>query len=77
LAGTAVESAKQHLNFIVMSKKNKKDYDSTTSEPFKPEKTKPQPLEDPDKTKKTEKNDPTRESNPDITSTPDNANRSG
>ncbi len=60
-----------------MSKKNKKDYDSTTNEPFKPEKPKTQPVEDPDKTKKKEKNDPTRETDPDITSTPDNSIGSG
>ncbi|MES2681450.1 MAG: hypothetical protein V4635_16255 [Bacteroidota bacterium] len=58
-----------------MSKKNKKDYDSTTNEPIKPEKPQRQPVEDPDKTKKKEKNDPTRETDPDITSTPDNSKR--
>ena len=51
---------------------NDKDYHSTTPEPFKPEKSNQAPLERPDKTKKKEKNDPTREIDPDITSQPGN-----
>lgn len=51
---------------------NKKDYDSTTNEPFKPQKSDHTTWENPDKTKKKEKNDPTREPNPDITSQPGN-----
>lgn len=58
-----------------MGKKNKKDYDSTTPEPFKPGKADhTSPKEDPDKTKKKETNDPTRPNRWDITSQPDNDN---
>jgi len=52
--------------------KNKKDYDSTTNEPFKPENADRTIWENPDKTKKREKNDPTHEPDPDITSQPGN-----
>jgi hypothetical protein len=57
-----------------MGKKNKKDYDSTTPEPFKPGKSDhTDHNENPDKTKKIEKSDPTRKYRWDITSEPDNS----
>jgi len=61
-----------------MAKKNKKDYDSTTPEPFKPGKSDhTAPAEDPDKTKKIEKNDPTRQNRWDINSEPGNDPKKG
>jgi hypothetical protein len=54
-----------------MAKSTKKNYDSTTHEPFKRKNLNRGPAEHPDKTKKEEDNDLTRENNPDITSTTD------
>jgi hypothetical protein len=53
-----------------MAKSTKKNYDSTTHEPFKRKNLNRGPAEHPDKTKKEEDNDLTRENNPDITSIP-------
>lgn len=59
-----------------MAKKIKRDYDSTTPEPFKPgQSDHTTKKENPDKTRRTEKNDPTRENDPDITSNPNNRER--
>jgi len=55
-----------------MAKSTKKNYDSTTHEPFKRKNLNRGPAENPDKTKKEEDNDLTRENNPDITAIPNN-----
>lgn len=57
-----------------MGKKHKKDYDSTTPEPFKPRKNDhSEQKENPDKTKKIEKSDPTRKHRWDIISRGDSS----